>query len=591
MPSLVGSEMCIRDRYQRRVHGQELETVIERLLRELAEKKGELDGVNKELDGVTHKINSITSKFETQLNRLSVKRTKVDEEVSQFNRESEALDARVVALENSEKDMTGLLQKFENYLKEVGELRVNLLQQGKELADLSEQRAILLHKFQRSLNAFNETKSSTTRLEISITQYSEQKEIFTAKLGDLTTQKNTLSQKIPSLEADKKAAVSSRNFKAASQITNELKDIQSQIDEFERNIGDVNNKLLDLESNIQKAKGEIEGNRYELQSLEEKADIDKFEYLIIKERDLKELIEFCKLYSHLEEHTTLESELTICQGEIQQLRNRYPSKIAAMEAAKKPKETLKPVTNVNNDVITPTTQVDTMAQNDLLDLDFAAPAPVPSQVNPDNNNNNSNNTLINADLPEDNTPISPSPVSKQRSDLELTQEEFNALDLDKKREIVNKVLEKIGDNHEALDNLNKELEDAIAKEQFEEAEKIDQNVQEKQNQNDTLINKLMEWGFQDKGEAFNFANSSSTAGQPTTVPEPYNPLVNEEAVIQNEDRSPDPIYMFGGKPVNIAEPSDMVIQDEEPLEKPEETNLPVDGDEVNSGVVIQEELI
>lgn len=88
-----------------------------------------------------------------------------------------------------------------------------------------------LNSYYNSLNELTQVKSQFDFVQSEIEKLKQDSIFFQKEISDFTQEKNNLEAKIPQLEKDKKSFATTRNFKEASRVSNEIKDIQTKLEE------------------------------------------------------------------------------------------------------------------------------------------------------------------------------------------------------------------------------------------------------------------------------------------------------------------------------------------------------------------------
>lgn len=317
----------------------ELETIVERIRRELQEKEEELAEVTKNFNKVNTKINSITSKFDDQLSKIQKKRDKMEADERKYQEDIQKLEQYKERAELSNQRLKEVNDIFEKTCQSYEELKVTFEKDSQRLARENERRERAIKVYYDSLNALRQDRRQLLNCEEEIDKLREDLSKFQRDSVDLTTQKNELNNKIPELEKEKKAFVSSRSFKDASRVSNDIKDIQTKITEIEEQLVQVNeNEKATLQKIQTLEKDIIPSLSARVNVTAKESDLNQYELLRVKENDLSLLLNYYTTHRHYDEAHTIEVELKSTQQSLSQLISQYPELKTTDDETAQPQE-------------------------------------------------------------------------------------------------------------------------------------------------------------------------------------------------------------------------------------------------------------
>lgn len=130
-------------------------------------------------------------------------------------------------LRNFEDNVTRAQKMFDEY----EQIKASFGERSQAIQAENNKREDALNSYYNSLNELSQVKSQYDFIQSEIEKLKQDSIFFQKEISDLTQEKNNLEIKIPQLEKDKKAFATTRNFKEASRVSNEIKDIQTKLEE------------------------------------------------------------------------------------------------------------------------------------------------------------------------------------------------------------------------------------------------------------------------------------------------------------------------------------------------------------------------
>jgi len=315
----------VSDQQELSARKTELEIIVERIRRELQEKEEELAEVTKNFNKVDTKIRSITSKFDDQLSKIQKKRDKMEADEAKYQEDMQKLEQYKERAELSNQRLKEVSEGFENTCKSYDDLKETFEKDSQRLSRENERRENAIKLYFNSLNALRQEKRQLLGYEEDVDRLKDELSRIQKENADMVTQKNELNNKIPELEKEKKAFVSSRSFKDASRVSNDIKDIQTKITEIEEQLVQISENEKSTVQKIQTLEKEtIPSLAQRVNVTAKESDLNQYELLRVKETDLSLLLKYYTTQRHYDEANTIEIELKSTQQTLSQLLSQYP---------------------------------------------------------------------------------------------------------------------------------------------------------------------------------------------------------------------------------------------------------------------------
>lgn len=115
--------------------------------------------------------------------------------------------------ENSLKRLEEVMDNFGKQMQSYEELKKNFIEDSERLDSENARRDHAITLYYESLNVLRQEKQHLLSFEEDIDKLKDDLNKYQKEIGDLTSQKNNLLNKIPEFEKEKKAFVASRSFK------------------------------------------------------------------------------------------------------------------------------------------------------------------------------------------------------------------------------------------------------------------------------------------------------------------------------------------------------------------------------------------
>lgn len=169
-------------------------------------------------------------------------RDKSDREESQYAKELDRLNQTKSNAENNTRIYNETMGGHQKNMQLYEDLKNTLQKESHSLREENIERENALQVYYNSLNNLKETKNLLAGRTSEIEELKDGLDKTQKEIVDINTNKSTLEAKIPELEAEKKGYINSRSFKDASRISNDIKDIQTKIQELDQRLNELTSK-------------------------------------------------------------------------------------------------------------------------------------------------------------------------------------------------------------------------------------------------------------------------------------------------------------------------------------------------------------
>ncbi len=246
---------------------------IEQLLKLLEEKRTLREAHIKELSQIDSEINMVKSKYGTRLSELNAKMDKINDKKASIERRETALNHAEEEFEKQRKVTEEEMESVKNVINEM-ELDFKVSEYVLlRLADdkTNEQNSQASGKLQTE--AINKMRDDVAWKQSAIEVFGREIAQVTTTAYELGNKTTEAQNRLPGLEQQKKIAVTSRNFKEASKVTTEIKELQSKIESDQLELKEIEQKRDELEQNRISKQEELVSLQKELRELEDKEEI------------------------------------------------------------------------------------------------------------------------------------------------------------------------------------------------------------------------------------------------------------------------------------------------------------------------------
>ncbi|CAD8175306.1 unnamed protein product [Paramecium octaurelia] len=295
-----------------------LESEIAELQLLLNQKKNELQKVNYDLLSTKEKIQQVQQKFNLQLIKVQNKRTKLVDELNSLATERaqiEALEGDNLRQQNEYKNK---LEYLSQQLEAIRVKRNELTRKANLVPEQCQQELDVTFKYQEAKKASIEALKELAQVQRQIDELNYKRNMGQTQLHEILIKKSELQKKLPKMIDDKAQLVQNKNFKGAAQINEQIKEAQRQITLYEEKISENQN----IETQILKEIDQIEDSflikQHRYQLLQQNAEICRYFVLELKLQEISQIDYF----------GLSQLELDI-KNEMNQLVNKYQDLIKA----------------------------------------------------------------------------------------------------------------------------------------------------------------------------------------------------------------------------------------------------------------------
>ncbi|CAK80624.1 unnamed protein product (macronuclear) [Paramecium tetraurelia] len=295
-----------------------LESEIAELQLLLNQKKNELQKVNYDLLSTKEKIQQVQQKFNLQLVKVQNKRTKLDDELNSLETERaqiEALEGDNLRQQNEYKNK---LEYLSQQLEAIRVKRNELTRKANLVPEQCQQELDVTQKYQEAKKASTEALQELAQVQRQIDELNYKRNMGQTQLQEILIKKSELQKNLPKMIDDKAQLVQNKSFKGAAQINEQIKEAQRQITLYEEKISENQN----IETQILKEIDQIEDSflitQHRYQQLQQNAEICRYFVLELKLQEISQIDYF----------GLSQLELDI-KNEMNQLVNKYQDLIKA----------------------------------------------------------------------------------------------------------------------------------------------------------------------------------------------------------------------------------------------------------------------
>ncbi|KAL6178848.1 hypothetical protein ACLB2K_050365 [Fragaria x ananassa] len=315
---------------------------LEKLLALVREKEQEIAQNDRDIQLVEEKIANVLSGFGEMQSTIQAKSSDLQEALSQIHLESEALSTKkteIDAVLTQEQERRAKLRELasvsaeeaEGY-QQVAALRKSLMSsilKSREdkvwLAKTEEKLSKDVQKLQQDVSA-----ARTSLQELSSRKSSIQQDIASSKQKIIF-----IDKRIPELEAEKKVAATTRNFKEAARIAAEAKSLNVEKDGIQIDMEKTISKLEKLEEEIKETVNRLQETEVHILSKEKEVATARFQRLLLVSGIAKAEREAALELGDLEEANLLLAEAEAADSEAKELEPIYNFKMEEIESLPK----------------------------------------------------------------------------------------------------------------------------------------------------------------------------------------------------------------------------------------------------------------
>lgn len=306
-----------------------LDEEIQELQKQLEKKLEQRKTFSEVVDSSEIRIGSIRSKFEKQLTRLESKQKRLEEAQREVELDAQQVAQMELDLDKERVALTEQTQQQKQQLRDIRTESQQLKRQRHFMARIVQLRLIwerLLQPHQDSLNQARHQLEIVSRECIELSSSSENQE---AKAAKLRRQVDAAIQALPGLEAEKKLAVSSRSFKEAGRLTEEIRRREEDRKNSEAELESIQSALSSAREALSKSRQSEQDAQAELLQTEERCALEELRVLRHQQRDLEEL---CKTPSlSLSDRQLYEHETSVVQRQQEHLSKKHNIDLSSLD--------------------------------------------------------------------------------------------------------------------------------------------------------------------------------------------------------------------------------------------------------------------
>ncbi|KAH0925088.1 hypothetical protein HID58_017344 [Brassica napus] len=326
--TLEGSvEQEMKEKEMLRKKKEHLSEELEELLALVKAKEKEIDENDSQIKAVEERINSVVSGYKELQASMDKMFSDLQAGLSQVDTETEALSRKKKDVDEfvaSEKERGAKLRELvsvsadeANEYEEVIKLRKTLMSY---VSKTREERAKLVsieEKLSEEVQRLQEEVSSTRE---SLKEQSSRKSIIQQNITSFMDKIMFIEKRMPELEAEKKVAASTRNFKEAGRIAAELKSLNLEKDKIQTETGQANAELERAEQEIEETIKRLQELERLILSKEKELSVSRFQRLRIDSGTAKAERSAALELSDLEEANLLLEEAQEAESEAEKLK-------------------------------------------------------------------------------------------------------------------------------------------------------------------------------------------------------------------------------------------------------------------------------
>lgn len=306
---------------------EHLSDELEELLALVKAKEKEIDDNDLQIEAVEERINNVVTGYkelqtslDKMLNDVQAGLTQFDKETEDLSRKKKDMDEFVASEKERGAKLCDLVRVSADEAceyEEVIELRKGLMSY---VSKTREERAKLVNieeKLSEEVQKLQEEVSSTRE---SLKERSSKKSIIQQNITSFMDKIMFIEKRMPELEAEKKVAASTRNFKEAGRIAAEAKSLNLEKDKIQMETGKANAELEKAEHEIEETIKRLQEIERLISSKEKELAISRFQRLRIDSGTAKAERSAAMELSDLEEANLLLAEAPEAESEAEKLK-------------------------------------------------------------------------------------------------------------------------------------------------------------------------------------------------------------------------------------------------------------------------------
>ncbi|XP_010421355.1 PREDICTED: cilia- and flagella-associated protein 58-like [Camelina sativa] len=326
--TLEGSvEQDIKEKEMLRKKKEQLSDELEELLALVKAKEKEIDENNLQIEAVEERINNVVSGYkelqtslDSMLNNVQAGLTQIEKETEDLSMKKREVDEFVAAEKERGAKLRDLVRVSADEAceyEEVIKLRKGLMLYVSKTREERGKLVNIEEKLSEEVQMLQEEVSSTREL---LKERSSKKSIIQQNITSFSDKIMFIEKRMPELEAEKKVAASTRNFKEAGRIAAEAKSLNLEKDKIQMETGKANAELEKAEHEIEETIKRLQEIEVLILSKEKELAISRFQRLRIDSGTAKAESSAALELSDLEEANLLLEEAQEAESEAEKLK-------------------------------------------------------------------------------------------------------------------------------------------------------------------------------------------------------------------------------------------------------------------------------
>lgn len=265
---------------------QQVEDEIEELRKQLREKEARASTLRSEMESYVSGISKVRVKFSRQLTRVEKKEVSLRENRSEWENEKNTYESLKMSHEAEVKEHSEALLAHEELMSTLKrEITLAATFQG-----IVDNEIVFESTGDQGIESdgdLAQLQADVVKCEAAMSEGKQMVKAAEAVLSSLDSEHKVLQEKIPALEEEKKAAVARRDFKSAGRVSKEIKDAKTRLQECQDELtGDAAERKEAALKDLEGLEKELETKQAIAHEKEKEAGIEAMEKLAEKLRRL-----------------------------------------------------------------------------------------------------------------------------------------------------------------------------------------------------------------------------------------------------------------------------------------------------------------
>lgn len=308
-----------------------LDDEIVELRRLLKQKEEERTKAQNVIDQANVKIERVRTKFQRELQHLSQEEESTDQRLkdcenlkNNLSRDRKEFETEQSIIEEEKLARSEVIKAITEQIQESNTRIVKLKRQDQELSQARRKRKRFQEIEKQELQQVETLRIRQRALDSGVAEAKKRIALLQADCAALRKSISLIDERLPLLERDKNLAVSSRQFKEASAISKEIKELQNKKLENEKKLESTFAQLSTDEESIQEEESRLEELNTNIEEREKEIAIQKIEHLL---KDLLKFEDLIQSFASEEyssgERSLIESEIDIIKSDIDEIKSKY----------------------------------------------------------------------------------------------------------------------------------------------------------------------------------------------------------------------------------------------------------------------------